>query len=180
VPGKWLAAELILMLCVKGIQVTKQDENIELIKKLQSTKFFKNGVLIVSGSQIIHWIRVNNSISSGLQAIVGNKNNGIINTWENLLLNLIENDIEKNKGLSGNQSEIEIQHEDFGAVLEEIGNEPEKLFLYFLLGLMEVSPSINDVIRQVCAKVQESKIIKEREKKTNSKKVLNERGSLFR
>ena len=179
IPAKWLILELIFILCEKGIHVADQKKTKTVITKLCTTKFFKNGVLIVSGSQIVHWITTNAGIHKGIRNVIGNQSNQtmILETWERWLLNLVENDIED----IAFENEVQLHNnKNFDEIISFIGNEPERWFLFFLLGLMEVSPRINDIIHQLCKKNLKKKVKGTPTKPKTTSNVLNELGSIQR
>jgi len=178
-PAKWLVAELVLAVCERGLHAAEQKETQVFIEKLRRTQFFKNGVLVTASSQFVHWIMISLSISSGLQAVSGSKlkTSRMLYSWEDWLFNLVDKDIE----IPGHADNLQYKSEYTNEVIiEKLGMEPERWFLFLLLGLMQVSPRINSVIKQVADKVPDAQ--PQTEKKTNNrvKKVLKEKGSLQR
>lgn len=179
-PAKWLVSEIILLLCSKGKKSISQGMYNTVIPKLKKTLFFKNASLIVASSQLIQWLKLNASISSGLQAVLG-KNEGeslrILKIWEKWLFSLIPKDIEKN---IQKDPLLEISSDDnFDAVLEDIGYEPDKFFLYLILGLMQISPRIHEVIVQVSDRIPDSPQ-EHTDPSHTQNDVLSEKGSLSR
>jgi hypothetical protein len=180
-PAKWLVSELILLTCEKGLMYSHTHEGKALLEKLSKTKFYKNGVLIFRVTQLPHWTLMGATLSSGINAVLGNKTkeSRLLNNWEEWLLNLVDNDIE-----SPDYKMIDInfprQH-SFESITAELGAEAERWFSLFLLGLTQFSPRLNAVVQQVCAKVPNAKKKNSTvKKKRKTKPVLNEKGSLQR
>lgn len=180
IPCKWLVAELIVAICTKGMSAHGNEKNKILIEDLQRTQFYKNGVLVVAGSQLIYWVKINLALSSSLQLASGGSVQplGILQKWEELLLNLIDNDIEAPDYVSVDILFPEGDSPDI--LLEKIGTEPEKWFLFLVLGLLEISPRISSIIAQIAAKAPRQAVKKVAAKRLPSKKVLKEKGSLKR
>ena len=179
IPCKWLVAELILAVCAKGMSACKKEKNKMLITDLQRTQFFKNGVLVVAGSQLIYWIRINLSLSSSLQLATGSAQTlGMLQKWEEWFLNLIDKNIEAPDYELANV--LFPQEDNQEAVLEKIGSEPENWFLFLVLGLIEISPRLNSIINQIVDKVPKQPVKKPARKGLTQKKVLKEKGSLKR
>ena len=150
-----------------------------LITDLQRTQFFKNGVLVVAGSQLIYWIRINLSLSSSLQLATGSAQTlGMLQKWEEWFLNLIDKNIEAPDYELANV--LFPQEDNQEAVLEKIGSEPENWFLFLVLGLIEISPRLNSIINQIVDKVPKQPVKKPARKGLTQKKVLKEKGSLKR
>ena len=179
IPSKYLVAELILNLCDKGHQLADAPERQKFVNNLLRTKFFKNGVLLLAASHLINWVMVSLSISSGLQAVTGNKakHQGMLQTWEDWLINLAGLDIEEPEHQSTNG--IFNGEAGFESVISKLGVEPEKWFLYFVVGLMEVSPKLHSLLEQICANAPEIKKTGSKKKRV-VKRILNEKGSLQR
>lgn len=180
IPAKWLVAELVLVLIEKGFNAANTPAYAGLSGKLMQTRLYKNGVLILSGSQFIHWVMFGLSVSSGVQAVMGREKEAarMLYTWEQWLLGLADADIEApDYDAIGLQFPQERSYE---AVLEKVGMEPEKWLLYLVLGLMEVSPRIHAIIKQVCEKMKPPRKTAATSSKKKVRKVTEEKGSLQR
>ena len=178
IPAKWLMAELLFALCEKGMNEATRTENKKIIHSLQQTKFFKNGVLVVSGSQLIHWVMMNMGISAGMRAVSGHEANSVLEQWKNILLSLSASDIEL--PVNGVAVHSFFQPYNYEAVSEKMGMEPDKWFLYLLLGLMSISPGLQSILQQISETAPGPKPEAKKKNKRTIKKVIHEKGSLQR
>lgn len=179
IPAKWLIVELVLSLCERGFYASEQKETQDLIDKLKRTQFFKNGVLAIASSQFLHWIMTGLSISSGIQAATGNNLNTtcILHFWEEWLFSLIDKDLE---ALDYSSIDLQFPNQNKNEeIIEKLGMEPERWFLFLLLGLIQISPRINSIIHQLANNIPKAKP-KPVKKKNSAKKILKEKGSLQR
>lgn len=180
-PSRWLVAEIILSLCESGYEIAQEPEKQEMIRNLQRTIFFKNGTMIVAGSQMINWLSISTSISSSLRSLTGQSGKGsgrMMQHWEKWLLNMIQADIE-NMESKGVEVEID-ERPSFDVILSKIGGAPDRLFLYFILGVMEISPRIKSVLNQVCQGVPVGEAMDDEDPTQMFADILNEKGSLQR
>ncbi len=94
-PGRWLAAELLLVLAEKGKERAQTQEGSQLLAQLGSTRFFKNGVLALAAAQVPRWLAVSQSAASAYHASIGGQpgQQGLLYTWEQWLWSLVEADL---------------------------------------------------------------------------------------
>ncbi len=179
IPSKWIVSELVLSCCNLGYKLAITKNGSETLERLSRTRFFKNGVLIFQGTQFVQWMKLALSISSGINAFVeGKPREGMmLQHWEEWLFNLVDQDVESP---DFEYRAIELPtSKDYKTVLHIMGNDSEKWFSYFILGLGKLSPRIEMVLEQIMAKV-EMPIPKKPVAKAKSKRVLKEKGSILR
>jgi len=180
IPSKWLVSELILNMCESGFDISRKSKSQKLIKKLKQTKFFKNGTLLFSGAYIIDWVKNNLRYFSGLHSFIDSSSSkkALINIGENIILNLIDIDIERNKNII---TEQRIRNDkNFEELFALLGNEAEEWFLYYILGLMHSSQKMNAIIRQICETVPNNKPLSRKTVTNKYKNVLKEKNSLIK
>jgi hypothetical protein len=178
IPAKWLVAELLVAICARGLRFSNTAKYKKILPHLQRTRFFKNTVLLISGSQIIHWVNMNLSISDGLQAAAGNEKDGtILKVWENLLFSLGGKDIESESPPS--EGLLSASKSDHKTILNRLGTEPDIWALYILIGLMTVSEQVECIIIQI-SKPPGKPVKRQQPKNKKVKKVLQEKGTLQR
>ncbi len=179
IPSKWIVSELVLSCCNIGFKFAKSKNGSEALELLSRTRFFKNGVLIFQGTQFVQWMKLALSISSGINAFTDGKpkEGMMLGHWEEWLFNLVDQDVESP---DFEYRKIEFPtSKDYKTVLDVMGNDSEKWFSYFILGLGKLSPRIETVLEQIIEKV-EMPIPKEPVAKAKSKRVLKEKGSILR
>lgn len=180
IPSKWIVSELILNCCKKGYEYAKTNEGSKRLEKLSRTRFYKNGVLIFRGTQLVEWIHLSLSISSGINTMVGGKKSEgmFLQTWEEWLFNLIDQDIESPEFEHRN---IELPEPiDYEKMLETMGLDPEKWFSFFILGLSRISTRIDSVIEQVISEIEDPPSQKEKPDQDSHDDVLGEKESIKR
>ena len=182
-PSSWLVAEIILTLLESGSKRANSRNSDALIKKIKRTIFFKNGVLMTSGAQVINWLSISQQITSALRSVFGKSEDHtssgrILLHWERYLLNLIADDVENPERLRAQM--FMNRSNGFESILGEIDGKAEQFFLYFILGLMQISPRINDIIIEICEGLAEDKKEIAAPGVTISSDIINEKGSLKR
>ena len=180
IPSKWIVSELILNCCKKGYEYAKTEEGTNRLKKLSKTRFYKNGVLIFRGTQLVEWITLSLSISSGINTMVGGKKSEgmFLQNWEEWLFNLIDQDIESP---DFEHRKIEMPTPiDYEKILETLGLDPEKWFSFFILGLGRISTRIDSIIEQVISEIEEPPSQNEKTDSDSHDDVLSEKESIKR
>lgn len=180
IPSKWIVSELILNCCSKGYEYAGTKEGTERLQKLSKTRFYKNGVLIFRGTQLVEWINLSLTISSGINTMVGGKKSEgmFLQTWEEWLFNLIDQDIES----------PEFEHRninlptpiDYEKILGVLGLDPEKWFSFFILGLSRISTRIDSIIEQVISEIEDPPSEKKNPDDDSHDDVLGENDSINR
>jgi hypothetical protein len=181
IPSRWLVTEIILAIADNGRHLAEKEEMREIIRKLRRTIFYKNGSLVTAGSQILHWLSTTHSITSNLNALSGNQQSEqprMLYNWEKWIFNLMHEDIEHDAAI---KSDIQFEPpQPFEVLLKAIDNKPEKLFLYFIIGLMEISPRLKDVIRQLTNNIPDQEKTDPVDAGGSAADILSEDGSLQR
>jgi len=179
IPSKWLVAELILQICGNGAVFSETETGKVISEKLRKTRLFKNGSLIFRAAQIPEWVNLANSISEGLTSFSKQEKSqsGIINGWEIWLYNLMNQDIESP---DFKHSEVILPPKaNTKLLLDAMALDPEKWFLFLILGLYNISPRVHDLFDQVIKNIEVS--VKEPIIEVNlHKEVINENGSMLR
>lgn len=152
-PAKWIVAEMILAMCARGGRMSKTEVGSQMLKKLSKTRLYKNTLLLFRGSQMMSWVLLSHSISVGLNALSSHAQpgNGILNTWEELFMNIIDGDIES-PGFERKNVHFP-ETTSFKAIIEEMANSPERWVDYFLLGLADTAPRIRHFIEQAISAI---------------------------
>lgn len=180
-PSRALFTEMILFLTRLGYTIAKDEKNAALIHKLKRTVFFKNGALITAGSQVINWLSVSRSFHSGFRTVWDEKETeagSMLGSWEQWMFKMLRGDIESPQ--TSESEPPEMPDPSLDEVMNEVGHEPEKLFLFFVLGSMEVSPRLKTAIYRVCAHIEEDKNHMDLPYMRTFDDVMNEKGSLQR
>jgi len=179
IPSKWIFSELVLGCCNTGHKHVTTDEGSMTLKKLARTRFYKNGILIFQGTQFMQWIKLSHAVSSGISSFTGGeKGDGLIlQNWEEWLFNIIDQDIES----------PEFEYEkitfpdptNYTKILEIMETDADKWFSYFIIGLMKISPRIENVLHQMINRVELEAPVKAKKLKKPGN-VLKEKGTLQR
>lgn len=177
-PAKWVVSELILLLCARGRAFSRTEEGAALLQKLSFTRFFKNISLVLKGAQIPEWIMLAYAIVSGLANTAGKKETGVLQTWDEWLLNLVGQDLE-----SADFTVQDIHSHltgDIQKTIGEMGNDSEKWAAFFSLGLAHLSPRYMKIMQQVSGGISPDSNEANKPKKRKAKNVLDESGSITR
>lgn len=181
IPSRWMVTEMILTVADNGRRLAGNEALQDFVTKLQRTIFFKNGALVVAGSQILHWLSTGHGITSNLNALSGKQaadQERMLYNWEKWIINLVGEDIEH---AAATKHDVQFEPpKPFEVLLSVIDNKPDKLFLYFILGVMEISPRLKAVIGQIVQRIPEERIVAQSEEKFPVSDVLSEEGSLQR
>ena len=124
-PSRWLAAELIAILCQKGEEYAQTETGGELVKQLEATPWFKNRAIAFASAQIPNWIadslKTTNILFGG---------HSLVNIWEQWLLSLA----------SVTEAKVCITKQERSA---------ENWLTGILLGLGQISPRIANKLKDI-------------------------------
>lgn len=84
IPSRWLAAELLAILCQKGEEYAQTESGRQLLDRLNATSLFQNGAYAFASAQISSWI-VDSLKSTNI--ILGG--HSLLNIWQQWLLSLV-------------------------------------------------------------------------------------------
>jgi hypothetical protein len=171
-------SEIILTLCEIGYKAQQQKEKEEFILKLKRSIFFKNGVLVVAGSQILNWLTISNVISNSYTSKQGGfeSKNGLLKQWEHWFTDLFMLDLEREEVNKVNENYSKTV--SYQEILNKIDNEPHQFFLYLILGLIDISPKIKRQVEDVCSNIDYNEEKKEQAPQKMFTNIIEEEGSL--
>jgi hypothetical protein len=126
-PSRWLAAEILAILCQKGEEYAQRESGAELLARLKTTAWFEKKAIAFASAQIPNWIadslKTTNIIFGG---------HSLVNIWEQWLLSLAP----------GTKAEVFIAKEERTA---------ENWLAGILLGLGQISPRIGNKLKEIGA-----------------------------
>ncbi|GET41143.1 hypothetical protein [Microseira wollei] len=126
-PSRWLAAELLAILCEKGEEYAQRESGAELLARLKTTAWFKNRAIAFASAQIPNWIadslKTTNIIFGG---------HSLVNIWEQWLLSLAP----------GTKAEVFIAKQERYA---------ENWLAGILLGIGQINPRIGNKLKEIAA-----------------------------
>ena len=145
IPSRWLVAELLVKLCQQGVEYRQTESGQKLLTEIQSTAFFKCGVMALSSAQLPKWIADTLSIEKQILGAAQPGESYLIYIWESWLLSLIDTDIEINQK-TPIKTPAPFLPEDF---LSELGLDLESWFANILLGLAQISPRMETTLKDI-------------------------------
>jgi hypothetical protein len=177
-PSRQFATEILLSLCEIGERMSAQEDKAAFIRKLKRSIFFKNGVLVVAGSQILNWLTIADVVSNSYANLAGQANakKRLLSQWEQWFTELFSLDLEREEIDKIKKDEKETA--TFQHILQKIDSEPDRFFLFLILGLMEVSPKIRKLVEDVCSTINYQESETQNTPQKMYANVINEEGSL--
>ena len=127
IPSRWLAAELLAILCQKGEEYAQTESGRQLLDRLNTTSLFQNGAYAFASAQISSWI-VDSLKSTNI--ILGG--HSLLNVWQQWLLSLVPVDRSLPKTFVPERS-------------------ASRWFAGIVLGLAQISPKIAIKLKEIAS-----------------------------
>ncbi len=138
IPSRWLAAELLVILCQAGNEYIQIDLGKQLLNQLKQTRFFENGVRAVICVQLPRWIaHTLNTVDQSLD------HQRLLSTWEEWLFSLVP---KANLNVTHKTQTRSISPTLAKDVVSELGEAPDRWFAGIVLGLALNSPRVMAVL----------------------------------
>ena len=173
-----LFSELMLTVCEIGLRASTKKKLSLRIHRIKRSTFFKNGVLVSAGTQILNWLKDQQTMLRQPILLNGSRQSmEIFNTWETWFKELFRNRFESeeltvfNDTAKGGLS--------FDALFQQIDQRPDQFFLFFTLGLMEISPQVKKMILHACSGIENPDLEEKHITQQMFAHVINENGSLL-
>jgi hypothetical protein len=128
IPSRWLAAELLTILCQTGQEYARTEPGRQLLNQIEAARLFKNGADAFASAQIPHWIA--DSLKSANTILGGHS---LLNVWEQLLFSLAPGKESQKNTVPLFLAEI---------LVAKLSGSAERWFAGILLGLAQISPQI--------------------------------------
>lgn len=139
-PSRWLAIELLLLVCQRGNQYAQTNSGSQLLQQLRSTRWFHNGVLAFGCAQVPRWVDVSHQAAIAYQASVGSPlgQGGLLDVAQQWLWSLGLTDLK----MISLKNELSISAHAVDALIASLGMDAQAWFDNLVLGLALVSPKI--------------------------------------
>ena len=144
ITSRWLVAELCVKLWQIGEKYRESERGSQLLKELQPSIFYQNGVTAFSSAKVPEWIaKTIANINTTLSCAPGEGH--LLYIWESWLFSLVETDLQDNK-TNNHYSVPKFLAKD---IVTQIGMSSERWFSGIILGLASLSVPIETNLQKI-------------------------------